>query len=214
MDVAIVGGGPAGSTLGSLVKKYRPDLNVAIFEAERFPRDHVGESLIPAVTIILDEMGVWDEIEAADFPIKLGGTYRWGANDEIWHLDFLSDNDFTETGRPGKYKSQRTKTAFQVDRSIYDDILLNHAQELGCDVYLETRISQVNSAGGVITGLVAEDSSEHKYEVKAKHYVDASGESGFLRRALGVEIQLPTNLRNIAFWDYWTHAEWAERFSG
>lgn len=214
VDVAVVGGGPAGSTLGSLLKKYRPDLNVAIFEAERFPRDHVGESLIPAVTIILDEMGVWDKIEAADFPIKLGGTYRWGANDDIWHLDFLSDNDFTETERPGKFKSQRTKTAFQVDRSLYDDILLNHARELGCDVYMETRISQVNIADGVITSLFAKGSSGKTCEVKAKYYVDGSGEAGCLRRALDVGVEYPTNLRNIAFWDYWTHAEWAERFSG
>lgn len=49
VDVAIIGGGPGGSTCGSLIKKYRPDLKVTIIERERFPRDHVGESLLPAV---------------------------------------------------------------------------------------------------------------------------------------------------------------------
>jgi flavin-dependent dehydrogenase len=214
VDVAVVGGGPSGSTLGSILKKYRPDLKVAIFERERFPRDHVGESLIPAVTTILAEMGVWDKVEAANFPIKLGATYRWGATDDLWKLDFLAHTDFTETERPGKFESQRAKTSFQVDRSIYDKILLDHAKELGCEVYMETCITQVKSVAGFITGLVARNSSDDTFEVKAKHYIDATGESGLLRKALGVGVESPTSLRNIAFWDYWTHAEWPERYSG
>src|SRR4051812_18370653 len=82
-DVAIIGGGPAGSTAATLLKKYNPSLRVSIFERETFPRDHIGESLLPPISAILDEMGCWDKIEAADFPIKLGATYRWGKKPEL-----------------------------------------------------------------------------------------------------------------------------------
>lgn len=123
-DVAIIGGGPSGSTVGALLRKYSPNLRVAIFEREIFPRDHVGESHLPAISSILDEMGVWDKVEAANFPIKIGGTYRWGASDELWDLDFLVGKPFNDEPRPAKFVGQRRETAFQVDRSIYDKILL------------------------------------------------------------------------------------------
>ena len=77
-DVVIVGGGPAGSTCGTLLKKYAPELKVAIVEKESFPREHVGESQLPAIGTVLTEMGVWDKVEAANFIIKLGATYTWG----------------------------------------------------------------------------------------------------------------------------------------
>ena len=53
-DVAIIGGGPAGSTVGCLLRKYNPDLKVVIFEREQFPRDHIGESQLPAICHILN----------------------------------------------------------------------------------------------------------------------------------------------------------------
>src|SRR5271156_5460830 len=65
-DVAIIGGGPAGSTSGTLLKKYKSDIRVGIFEREVFPRDHVGESQLPCIVPVLDEMGCWDKIEAAN----------------------------------------------------------------------------------------------------------------------------------------------------
>src|SRR5579871_1868392 len=88
VDVAIIGGGPAGSTTGALLKKYEPGLNVLILERERFPRDHVGESQTPPVPHVLAEMGCWDEVERAGFPIKIGATYCWGKSHELWDFDF------------------------------------------------------------------------------------------------------------------------------
>ena len=89
VDVAIVGAGPGGSTCGALLKKYSPHLKVSIFERETFPRDHVGESLLPIVSNILEEMGVWDDVESCGFPIKIGGTYRWGNTSDLWDFNFL-----------------------------------------------------------------------------------------------------------------------------
>jgi flavin-dependent dehydrogenase len=213
-DVAVIGGGPAGATVGALLRKYNPLLRVAIFEAEKFPRDHVGESQLPVVPRILNEMGVWEKVEAANFPVKIGASYRWGAldDDEVWHNYFVPNGDFKDQARPGKYEGQRTFTAFQVDRSVYDQILLDHCRELGCEVYEETTVVQVVHTGDHIDHLIVRSKLDGKEErVTAQYYVDASGAGGLVRRAMDVEAHTPTALRNIAIWDYWQNAEWAEK---
>lgn len=205
LDVAIVGGGPGGSTCGAFLKKYKPSLKVGIFERENFPRDHVGESQLPVIGGILNELGAWDKIEAADFPVKIGATYRWGKTDDLWDFHFLPNGEFKEETRPAKFEGQRLETAFQVDRAVYDKILLDHAAELGCEVYEGCAVREVRKDGDRITGLVLHDGEE----VEAQYYVDASGGGGFIRRAMGVGIEEPSPLRNVAFWDYWRNAEWA-----
>ncbi|MFM9873473.1 MAG: NAD(P)/FAD-dependent oxidoreductase [Fimbriimonadaceae bacterium] len=204
-DVAIIGGGPGGSTVGSILRKYDPTMRVGIFEREVFPRDHVGESQLPGIGAVLAEMGVWEKIEAANFPIKLGATYRWGKSKELWDFQFIPKEQFVEEVRPARYVGQRTQTAFQVDRAIYDEILLKHSEELGCDVFQGVGVAMVNRDGDRVTGLELTDGRV----VVAKHYIDASGHSGILRRAMGVNIDVATSLQNVAFWDYWQNAEWA-----
>ncbi|MBX3111030.1 MAG: tryptophan 7-halogenase [Fimbriimonadaceae bacterium] len=206
-DVAIIGGGPAGATVGTLVKKYRPDLDVTILEREVFPRDHVGESHLPAISAVLDEMGVWDKVEAAGFPVKVGATFKWGSREDLWHTDFLVGEKYEDLPRPAKFVGQRAKTAYQVDRSVYDKILLDHAAAQGCRVHQGTGVRSVGRDGDFVTGLVADPGLG---EVEAKYYVDASGDSGVLRRALDIGVDSPTKLRNIAVWKYWNDAEWAE----
>ncbi|RYG96510.1 MAG: NAD(P)/FAD-dependent oxidoreductase [Alphaproteobacteria bacterium] len=207
-DVAIIGGGPAGSTVCALLKKYWPQAKVVIFERESFPRDHVGESQLPHVSAILDEMGVWDKVERAGFPIKVGATYRWGKSDRLWDFEFIQDGAFVSEARPGKYAGQRTQTAFQVDRALYDKILLDHARGQGGDVFEAAKVTSVEHAGDRIVSLTV----QHKdvtQRVKARHYVDCSGHTGVMRKAMGVETECPTTLQNIAIWDYWQNAEWA-----
>ncbi len=218
VDVAIIGGGPAASTLGTLLRKYDSHMRVAIFEREVFPRDHVGESQIPHLMSTLHEMGVWDKVEAANFPIKIGGMYKWGTTQDLWALDFLPVSQFKDEPRPGKYRGQRAGTAFQVDRSIYDRILLEHAEEAGCMVYQGVKVTSVEHDGDRITGLtvaatdpMGEAVLRDQDQVRAKWYIDASGNSGLLRRTMGVEVDSPTALRNVAIYDYWQNTEWAER---
>ena len=208
-DVAIAGGGPAGSTVGALIRKYNPYLKVAIFEAERFPRDHVGESQLPALMNILVEMGAWDKVEAADFPIKIGGTYIWGRTDELWDFEFLPGETFRDEPRPAKFAGQRVETAFQVDRSVYDKILLDHAASLGCKVFEETRVKRVGRNGDRVTEFEILRPDDECETVTAKHYVDATGEPGVIRRAMEIEVDTPTALKNIALYDYWQDADWA-----
>ncbi len=204
-DVAIVGGGPAGSTCATLLKRYAPSLEVAVFEGEKFPRDHVGESMLPPSSPILDEMGVWDKIEAAGFPIKVGATYRWGRKKELWDVEFLPASQFRNEPRPAKYQGQRRLTSFQVDRSIYDQILLDHAESLGVEVFQETKVAHVVCEQDRVDRLQLQDGQQ----VRARHYVDASGNSGILRRALDIPCHFPASLKNIAIYDYWQNAEWA-----
>lgn len=205
VDVAIVGGGPAACTCAALLKKYMPGLEVLILEREKMPREHVGESLLPAIPVVLDEMGAWDKVEAADFPIKVGATFRWGKGSNLWDFDFLPFAQFHDEPRPAKFAGQRKFTAWQVDRSIFDKVLLDHAASVGCDVREETKVVEILHTGDRVDGFKLESGEI----VQAKYYLDASGGSSILRKAMGVEADYPTKLRNIAIWQYWENTEWA-----
>lgn len=206
-DVVIVGGGPGGSTTGALLRKHAPHLRTLILEKEKFPREHIGESQLPPISAVLIEMGCWDKVEAANFPIKIGATYTWGQTVQPWDFEFLPLSDIRmDEPRPGKYEGWRVQTAFQVERSIYDKILLDHAAELGCEVREETMVREVLRDGDRITGLKLEGGEA----VTGRYYIDASGNPAVLRRAMGVKVDAPTKLRNVAFWDYFNNEEWAQ----
>ena len=213
-DVVIIGGGPAGSTCASLLRKYNPELSVAVLEKAQFPRDHVGESQLPGVSAVLDEMGVWNKVEAAGFPVKIGASYTWGRDAGQWDFDFYPVESFVDEPRPAKYEGQRRATAFQVDRAIYDEILLDHTAELGAEVFQRVRVTSVNRSeadADEISGLTVETASGETREVRGKYYVDASGTFGVIRRAMGVEGWVPEELKNIAVWDYWQNTDWSVR---
>ena len=210
-DVAIIGGGPAGATAGTLLKKYAPDLHVVILEKATFPRDHVGESQLPLISLILEEMGCWDAVEAAGFPVKIGAGYVWGRDPEPWYFNFIPPEQFTEADRPARFEGVRRYTAFQVERARYDEILLRHAERMGCDVREATPVAEVlaDPDADRIEGLRLGGAHDGE-TITARHYLDASGASGLLRRAVGVGVRSPEVLRNVAFWDYWEDATWAE----
>src|SRR5215468_5793089 len=114
-DVLVVGGGPAGSTLAALLA--RAGKQVVLLERESFPRYHIGESLLPEVLEVLQESGALPAVESAGFLRKEGGVFRWGTNPEPWtfHFDEAKERyHFTY--------------AYQVVRSLFDRILLDHAR--------------------------------------------------------------------------------------
>ncbi len=195
-DVAIVGGGPGGTTVASFLKRYSPQLDVVIIEKERF---------LPPTSKVLHEMGAWDKIEAAGFPIKLGASYTWGKTTEPWVFGFIPVSEIGSTDRPGKYEGWRQKVAFQVDRSIYDSILLEHAKSLGVRVVQPARVVKVHrDAGSNVDSRIQAITLEDGTQARARYYVDASGNAAVLRRQLGIEVEAPSLLKNVAFWDYWT----------
>lgn len=204
-DVAVVGGGPAGATVAALLRRYGPDLRVLVLEREVFPRPHIGESHLPSISAILHEMGAWDKVEAAGFPIKLGASLTWGRRNESWDFDFYPVEQFRDEPRPARYEGQRRFTAFQVDRALYDKILLDHARELGATVREGTGVREVITDGDRVAGLRLADGQL----VTARWYVDATGVVGLFRRVLGIGADIPEQLKNIALWDYWDNVEWA-----
>ena len=203
-DVAIIGGGPGGSTVASFLKVYNPDLKVVVLEKEHFPREHVGESQLPVVGHVLNEIGVWGKVEAANFPIKVGATYLWGSSPEPWDFEFLPLSQFRDQPRPATFEKDRQLTAWQVDRAQYDKILLDHARDLGAEVHEGTRAKVIKGENDHVEAIESEAG-----RFTAKHYIDASGHIGVLRRAMGVGTTTPTSLMNIALWDYWDNAQWA-----
>ncbi|MBL8762090.1 MAG: tryptophan 7-halogenase [Phycisphaerae bacterium] len=205
LDVAIIGAGPAGATAAAILLRYNPALRVAMIEKEKFPRPHIGESQLPGISAILDEMGVWDKVEAANFPIKLGASYTWGRNQDVWDFDFYPVEQFKDEPRPARFEGQRRFTAFQVDREVYDTILAEHAVSMGARWRQETLVREVMIEDDRVTGLRL-DSGEI---VTARYYIDASGTVGVLRRALNIDVTIPEELKNIAVWSYWDNAEWA-----
>lgn len=209
-DVAIIGGGPGGATLASLLLKYRPQTRIILVEREVFPRDHVGESQLPPIGEILAEMGCWDQVEAAGFPIKFGGTYRWGQSRDLWDFEFIPESAYVEEARPRPRSGQARQLALQVDRAVYDKILLEHARSLGAEILEGIAVRGIDRDGDAVRSLDLGDGRT----VRASYYIDASGGAATLRRAMDVPVDIPTKLRNIAFWDYWENSEWASQFAG
>jgi FAD-dependent halogenase len=132
-DAIVIGGGPAGSSVATWLAREKR--RVLLLERAKFPREHIGESLLPGVLPYLDALGVRETIEQAGFERKEGQTFVWGRDREPWHIDFreLDVHPYS----------------YFVDRARFDQLLLEHARLSGVDVREEHVVSELLfSAGG------------------------------------------------------------------
>jgi halogenation protein CepH len=190
-DAVVIGGGPAGSTAaGFLAKGGR---RVVLFEKERFPRYHVGESLLSATLPILDALGVTPAIERAGFIRKPGGTFLWGEDREPWSFFFREDPG----GRP---------YAYHVVRSEFDHLLLRHCAALGTDVREAHRVRQVRyDEESKCTSVSAVDETGHEVTAEAPYVIDASGQQAMLGSRDKLREFNPF-FRNLAAFAYFVNA--------
>jgi halogenation protein CepH len=188
-DVIVVGGGPAGSTAaGFLALEGR---RVLVLEKERFPRYHIGESLLTATLPIFDALEVSPEIQRAGFIRKPGGTFIWGRGTEPWSFFFRDD--------PGGLPH-----AFHVVRAEFDEILFRHAGKLGADVRDGHRVRQVHCDEGVRVTVACGD--EKTLEFEGDYLIDASGQDALLGRREGLR-QFNAFFKNLAVFGYFTGAQ-------
>src|SRR6266851_343546 len=173
-DVIVVGGGPGGSTLASLVAMQGH--RALILEKEAFPRYQIGESLLPStVHGICRLTGVADELAKAGFTRKRGGTFRWGASPEPWTFAFSVSPKMTG----------ETSHAYQVERSKFDQILLDHARHMGVDVREQHTVSDVIDDEGRVRGVCYADAEGNAGTIRAKYVVDASGNKSAIYQRAG-----------------------------
>jgi FAD-dependent halogenase len=190
-DAVVIGGGPGGSSSASTIAL--DGHRVLLLERERFPRYHIGESLLPSTVLgACRFLGAGKALEEAGFVKKYGGTFRWGKNPEPWTFRF-SEAYFMESG-PEVF-------AYQVLRSKFDLILLDNARRQGVAVREEQTATGVIFEGHRVAGVRYEDKAGTKRTVRSRYVIDASGQSSLLANRIGKK-KIDEFFRNIALFGY------------
>lgn len=186
-DVAVAGGGPAGAALATFLA--RQGHRCIVFEPSKFPRYHIGESLIPATYGILDRLGVLPKLRTSAFPPK--HSVRFVAHNGHESAPFY----FSET-IPGE-----GAMTWQVERGEFDRLLLDHARASGVEVCSERFVRSVIFENGRAVGVIATDGTGNGGEVHAHVVVDATGRNCLIGNQLGLKGEVP-DLNKASLWGY------------
>ena len=209
-DVIIAGGGPAGSTVASLVKKYSPHLRVLLLEKEHFPRHHVGESLLAGATPVLRDMGAYDRINRYGFIEKSGATYVWGRERKPWGFDF--DRAIKPLLDANAQLPEFYMKGWQVRRAEYDHQLLLHAAETGAEVREDAQVLRVLRDQVRVTGIEYRDDAG-THEVECSWFMDCTGQDALLGHEMKLREFFP-QMNNVALFGYWRDFQWQETYLG
>ena len=170
-DVLIVGGGPAGSTAAALLAKQKR--HVVLLEKAHHPRFHIGESLLPANVALFDQLGVREQVERIGMP-------KWGIefiSTEHTHTSFLEFADAWD---------KSMAYAWQVRRSVLDELLFRHAAACGAHTQEGWRVTQVAFEDGSATVDAVSDGGA-KQRWRARYLLDASGRDALLAGKMGLK---------------------------
>jgi flavin-dependent dehydrogenase len=187
----VIGGGPGGCTVSTLIaqKGYR----VRLFERERGPRFHIGESLIPQTYWVLRRLNMLEKMKGSHFVKKYSVQFvnqHGRLSEPFYFID---------------HKPHESSQTWQVLRSEFDQLLLHNAREHGVDVREGTRVLEVLFEGGRAVGVRMQEEDGSEREVRARVVVDASGQSSLIMSRLGLREWDPV-LKKAALWTYWKGA--------
>ncbi|MEI7956258.1 MAG: NAD(P)/FAD-dependent oxidoreductase [Verrucomicrobiota bacterium] len=190
-DVIVIGGGPSGSTAAAvLAMKGR---SVLLLEREKFPRYHIGESLIPYTYFTLERLGMLDKLQKSHFVRKYSVQFVRQAGDVSSPFYFTQNWDHPSS------------STWQVVRSEFDEMLLNNAREKGVEALEEMTVKEAIRENGSVVGVRGIDKDGREFEVRAPVTIDASGRDGFTQVKNGWRIRDP-KLNKIAVWTYYQGA--------
>lgn len=191
-DVIVVGGGPSGATTSTLIAQQ--GYNVTLFERDKFPRYHIGESLIPETYWVLEQLKVLDKLKASCFVQKHS-------------VQFINDRGvLSEPFYFWDNKQHESSQTWQVLRSEFDQMMLDNARQHGVDAHEGVRVLDVLFDGTKAIGVRVVDETGEQRDVFAKVIVDAAGQSNLLMDRLGLRDWDP-ELKKAAIWSYWKGAK-------
>jgi len=190
-EVIVMGGGPAGSTIASILA--REGRKVVLFEKERFPRHHIGESLMTDTYFTFQRMGLLEKMKSSPFVQKYSVQFANPAGRESRPFYFFEANH------------HECAVTWQVTRAQFDLMLIEHAAEQGAKVYQETQIKRVLFDGERAYGVEARMKDGSIGEFHAPVVVDATGQSAMLSNKFGWRVRDP-KLKKAVLYSYFKGA--------
>ncbi|MDB6155637.1 MAG: Monooxygenase FAD-binding [Chthoniobacteraceae bacterium] len=185
-DVAIIGGGPAGSTAATLLA--RAGRSVVLLEREKFPRFHIGESLLPYSMSIFERLGIRDRLDAL-FLKKHGAELATACGER--NVKFFFKNGFRLDH----------VSSYQVERATFDKLLLDHAKENGVEVREEVTVAKVHFEDQSVSLSIRSAAGEG--EVNARYLIDASGRNTIV----GSQLKLKKSYATLQKFSVFAHYE-------
>jgi flavin-dependent dehydrogenase len=189
-DVVVIGGGPAGSTMASFLAMKGH--SVTVLERDKFPREHVGESMLPFCYWVFKDLGVLEDFER-----------RWVRKPGVRFVDV---DGTTNTAWCFWHKiKDDSKLSFQVIRAEFDDELLKNSRRLGAEVHEEHRVVNVEFGDDSAVVFASGPDGEIR-EFPTRFVVDASGRDTFMSNRLGTKTAHKELERTALSCSYWKGA--------